>query len=178
MSSKPRVINNGGVHCGMGDLQRECRASPVSFFEANSSLSPACLPLPLHLKMAQDPSSVPARQPRLGVPKVRTVKGERGRQCWVLRGQLQSTMVVGASETSCQRIPYQDETKACGIPACIGRISPRAVMTHGHDPRWHSITFLASCMDYRILTPSTTIPGTLTPFVPATGSSHFSGLRL
>lgn len=34
---------------------------------------PACFPLPLHLTLAQDPSGVPPRQSRLGVPEVRSL---------------------------------------------------------------------------------------------------------
>lgn len=41
----------------------------------NISLSTARIPLPLHLPMAQDPTGMPTRQPRLGVPEVRTVDG-------------------------------------------------------------------------------------------------------
>ena len=33
----------------------------------------ARLPLPLHFTMAQDQTSLPVRQPRLGVPKIRPI---------------------------------------------------------------------------------------------------------
>ena len=37
----------------------------------------ARLPLPLHLALVEDQTSLPARQPRLGVPEVRKVEAVR-----------------------------------------------------------------------------------------------------
>lgn len=46
----------------------------------------ACLPLPLHLEMAEDPPSLPVGQPRLGVPEVWTVKRWRRKSRRIHRG--------------------------------------------------------------------------------------------
>ena len=55
VSGESGVGHVRGVHGGVGDVQPR-------------------LPLPLHLALAQDASSLPARQSRLGVPEIRTLK--------------------------------------------------------------------------------------------------------
>ncbi len=61
----PGFCNLRGVHRRLGHVQSR---------------------LPLHLKMAEDSSGLPARQPRLGVPKVRTLELQAYRisitSCW------------------------------------------------------------------------------------------------
>lgn len=76
MSSQPRLINDGGVHRRLGYLQRELTAYYSTTGLMNIT-TPARIPLPLHLAMVEDPPGLPARQPRLGVPEVRSVKRQR-----------------------------------------------------------------------------------------------------
>lgn len=84
MPGQPRIINNGRVHCCLGYLQREePRIHPIRPYDHRLiiPISIARIPLPLYIEMAEDPPSLPARQPRLGVPKVWPVKrGHRGFQ--------------------------------------------------------------------------------------------------
>lgn len=54
-----------------------CNVSEVNLkSDVLANMFAARLPLPLHLTLAQDPSGLPARQSRLGVPEVRTLKRE------------------------------------------------------------------------------------------------------
>lgn len=59
------------MYRSLGHLQRERQQSYIIAIYANSMQ--ARLPLPLHLTLAQDPSSLPSRQQRLGIPEVRPI---------------------------------------------------------------------------------------------------------
>jgi len=60
-----RIIDSGSadhehrVHCGVGNMQSR-------------------IPLSLHQSMAQDKTSLPARQQRLGIPEIRPIKHTHG----------------------------------------------------------------------------------------------------
>lgn len=61
------------MYCCLGYLQREF---PPLFKHIGLRLisTLACISLPLHLSLAKDPSSLPSRQPGLGVPEVRKIE--------------------------------------------------------------------------------------------------------
>jgi hypothetical protein len=74
LPGQPSHHHKRGVHCRVGHLQREflpivCILEIMYYRERT-----ARLPLPLHLPLAQDPPSMPAGQPRLGVPEVRPLR--------------------------------------------------------------------------------------------------------
>jgi hypothetical protein len=62
------------VHSRLGYLQRGFNKCTVILAKANGVL--ARLSFPLHLSMAQDSASLSARQPRLGVPEIRTISAQ------------------------------------------------------------------------------------------------------
>jgi hypothetical protein len=73
MPGQPSVRHQRRVHSRLGHLQR----ASASLCEFSQLTVTARIPLPLHLPMAQDAPSVSARQPRLGVPEVRSVEEVR-----------------------------------------------------------------------------------------------------
>jgi len=71
LSSQPGIRHQRGMYRRLGHLQRKLLPTLISRHCTN--LTQACLPLPLHLTLAQDPSSLPSGQQRLGIPKVRPI---------------------------------------------------------------------------------------------------------
>lgn len=55
-----------------------CLIPDRKFARNTANTASACIPLPLHLALAQDAPGLPARQPRLGVPEVRTIDERSG----------------------------------------------------------------------------------------------------
>lgn len=67
---KPSVSYERGVHRGLGHLQRMFERDITRRLWLTIT---ARISLPLHFPMAQDATSVPAGQPRLGIPEVRPI---------------------------------------------------------------------------------------------------------
>ncbi len=75
MSSKPGIRYERGVHCCLGHLQRKEQHPAHTCTTGSRGMLltrrvAARISLPLHLEMAQGPSSLPAGQQGLGIPKV------------------------------------------------------------------------------------------------------------
>ncbi|OCT50643.1 RING-box protein 1A [Cladophialophora carrionii] len=62
------------------DLCIECQANQGAATNEECTVAWACLPFPLHLTLAEDPTSLPTRQQRLGVPEVRKIVVLWGRE--------------------------------------------------------------------------------------------------
>jgi hypothetical protein len=72
MSSQPSFRNQRGVYRRLGNLQCKLLWNFVSALpKADRHL--ARFPLPLHFTLVEDASSLPSRQQRLGIPKVRSL---------------------------------------------------------------------------------------------------------
>ena len=72
LSSQPSLRDERGVHGCLGNLQRKsCSSGERGHEDEKLTYDLAArFPLPLHFPMAQDSTSLPARQPRLGVPEI------------------------------------------------------------------------------------------------------------
>jgi hypothetical protein len=71
LSSQPGICHQRGMHRSLGHLQR--KAPSISITSHVTDFTQARIPLPLHLALAEDSSSLPPGQQRLGIPKVRPI---------------------------------------------------------------------------------------------------------
>ena len=122
----------------MGNLQRECLslAYELSGLQKLTVLT-ACLPLPLHLEMVESSTSLPVRQPRLGVPEVRTLK-----EMMPLRREATRKIKDQFGHLSPEHYQRTDGTGVrikhlweLSVHFCVAALIPRSMSCSGHGER-------------------------------------------